>query len=59
MDAELVEYELGRAHVPFVTRCVNNRDAFLAGLREFEPDLILSDYSVPGFDGLTALSMAR
>ena len=59
MDAELVEYELGRAQVPFVTRCVNNREAFLVELKEFEPDLILSDYSVPGFDGMTALSMAR
>jgi PAS domain S-box-containing protein len=59
MDAELVEYELGRAQVPFVTRCVNSRDAFLAELQEFQPDLILSDYSVPGFDGMTALSMAR
>ena len=59
MDAELVEYELGRAQVPFTTRCVNNREAFLAGLQEFRPDLILSDYSVPGFDGMTALSMAR
>jgi two-component system cell cycle sensor histidine kinase/response regulator CckA len=59
MDAELVEYELGRAQVPFTTRCVNNRDAFLAELTTFQPDLILSDYSVPGFDGMTALSMAR
>ena len=59
MDAELVEYELGRAQVPFVTRCVNSRDAFLAELQTFEPDLILSDYSVPGFDGMTALALAR
>ena len=59
MDAELVEYELGRAQVPFTTRCVNNRDAFLAELTTFQPDLILSDYSVPGFDGMSALSMAR
>jgi PAS domain S-box-containing protein len=59
MDAELVEYELGRAQVPFVTRCVNTRDAFLAALNDFAPDLILSDYSVPGFDGMTALSIAR
>lgn len=59
MDAELVEYELARARVPFTTRCVDNRDAFLAELKGFRPDLILSDYSVPGFDGMTALSLAR
>jgi two-component system cell cycle sensor histidine kinase/response regulator CckA len=59
MDAELVEYELGRARVPFTTRCVDNREAFLAQLKDFQPDLILSDYSVPGFDAMTALSLAR
>ena len=59
MDAELVEYELRRAQVPFSTRCVNTREAFLSELQDFQPDLILSDYSVPGFDGMAALSLAR
>jgi two-component system cell cycle sensor histidine kinase/response regulator CckA len=59
MDAELVEYELARARVPFTTRCVDNREAFLTELKQFRPDLILSDYSVPGFDGMSALSLAR
>jgi PAS domain S-box-containing protein len=59
MDAELVEYELGRAQVPYTTRCVNTREGFLAELAGFQPDLILSDYSVPGFDGMTALALAR
>jgi PAS domain S-box-containing protein len=59
MDAELVEYELGRSQVPFTTRCVNTREDFLAELTGFQPDLILSDYSLPGFDGMTALALAR
>ena len=28
-------------------------------LAEFKPDLILSDFTLPGFDGLTALEVAR
>jgi PAS domain S-box-containing protein len=59
MDAELVEYELGRAGIPFVSQRVDCRDAFLRGLEEFHPDLILSDYTLPRFDGMTALSLAR
>ena len=59
MDAELVEYELGRASIPFLARRVDSREAFLQGLEDFQPDVILSDYTLPRFDGMTALSLAR
>lgn len=59
MDAELVEYELGRANIPFLSHRVDSREAFLRELEEFRPDLILSDYTLPRFDGMTALSLAR
>ena len=59
MDAELVEYELQRSNIPFDARCVDTRDAFLRELDDFHPDLILSDYTLPRFDGMSALSLAR
>jgi PAS domain S-box len=59
MDAELVEYELARTNIPFDARCVDTRDEFLRQLDEFRPDLILSDYTLPRFDGMTALSIVR
>jgi two-component system, cell cycle sensor histidine kinase and response regulator CckA len=59
MDAELVEYELERARIPFSSRRVDSRDGFLRELEEFQPDVILSDYTLPRFDGMTALSLAR
>jgi PAS domain S-box-containing protein len=59
MDAELVEYELERARIPFVSQRVDSREGFLRGLEEFRPDVILSDYTLPRFDGMTALSLAR
>jgi PAS domain S-box-containing protein len=59
MDAELVEYELERASIPFIARRVDSRETFLRELEEFGPDLILSDYTLPRFDGMTALSLAR
>ncbi len=59
MDAELVEYELERARIPFAARRVDTRESFLRELDAFAPDLILSDYTLPRFDGMTALSLAR
>ncbi|MBA3258515.1 MAG: PAS domain S-box protein [Gemmatimonadales bacterium] len=59
MDAELVEYELGRASVTFDARRVDTRDAFVAQLDDFQPDVILSDYTLPRFDGMAALALAR
>ncbi|HEV2084747.1 MAG TPA: PAS domain S-box protein [Gemmatimonadales bacterium] len=59
MDAELMEYELERASIPFLSRRVDSREAFLDELDQFRPDLILSDYTLPRFDGMTALSLAR
>jgi hypothetical protein len=38
---------------------VENAEAFLEALTAFEPDLIVSDYSMPLFDGLSALKLAR
>lgn len=59
MDAEIVEYELGRAGIAFAARRVDDRNGFLAALSGFEPDLILSDFSLPSFDGMSALRLAQ
>jgi DNA-binding NarL/FixJ family response regulator len=58
-DAELIKYELSGAGVPFISRCVANRASFLKALDDFCPDMILSDYSLPTFNGLSALKIAR
>ena len=57
-DAELSEYELKEAGMVFVSRCVKDRASYLKALDEFAPDIILSDYSLPSFDGLSALKLA-
>ncbi len=58
-DAELVEYELRSAGIEFTCERVDNRNSFLEALDRFRPEIILSDYSLPGFDGESALSIAR
>ena len=59
MDAEIVEYELRKANIAFETLRVDTGEAFEASLGSFRPDLILSDYTLPRFDGMAALERAR
>jgi len=59
MDAELIEFELRRANVPFESRRVSTRADFESALESFAPDIILSDYTLPQFDGMAALGVAR
>ena len=58
-DAELASCELQRAGIDCTTRRVETEDAFVRMLDEFRPDLILSDFTLPAFDGLTALDISR
>jgi len=57
LDAELMEVALGEAGIAFTARRVQTRDGFLAALAEFHPDIVLSDYNLPTFDGRTALDL--
>ncbi len=41
----------------FTTRRVDSRDDFLAALSDFSPDVVVSDYSMPLFDGMEALRL--
>ncbi|MGA9110611.1 MAG: response regulator [Smithella sp.] len=56
-DAELVEDELKQAGFNYVSKRVTNRSTFIKELENFSPDLILADYSLPGFDGRAALKI--
>ena len=58
-DAELMAYELRQANLPFSSRRVENDADFLREVEQFRPDLILSDYHLPHFNGLAALALAQ
>jgi hypothetical protein len=58
-DARLLELELRQARVPFRALRVDTREAFERALEEFTPHLILADFTLPGFDGLTALKLLQ
>ena len=57
-DAELVESELRSAGIEFAARRVDSEESFLKELEDFSPEIILSDYSLPSFDGESALLIA-
>lgn len=58
-DAELLKFELRKAGIDFTIRLVDTREDFLQELTTRAPDVILADYSLPSFDGLTALALAQ
>src|SRR5689334_16994468 len=58
-DAELELRELKRAGMRVVHRLVDTEGAFREELNKFRPEVIISDFSMPHFDGMWALSLAR
>jgi len=59
IDAELIQAALGTEGViPHVTR-VDTQAEFCACIDQGGFDIILADYTLPAFDGISALKIAR
>jgi signal transduction histidine kinase len=58
-DAELVRLTLESEGITCVPTRVQSRADFDVALGREDLDLIMADYSLPGFDGLSALAIAR
>ncbi len=58
-DAELIEHELSKEGLDFLAIRVETKADFVRAIQDFRPDLILSDYALPSFDGLSALYISR
>ncbi|MHB8790333.1 MAG: response regulator [Desulfobulbaceae bacterium] len=57
-DAELMEREVRRVLPRSEFMLVETREDFLAALESFRPEIILSDFMLPDFDGMRALHLA-
>src|SRR6267143_655186 len=58
-DAELIQRELKRGGLDFQSRRVQTEADFRRELDEFQPHLVISDFSMPQFSGPRALAIAR
>ena len=59
VDAELEIRELKRAGLRVEHRLVDTESGLRRELSDFAPELILSDFSMPRFDGMSALAVAK
>jgi signal transduction histidine kinase len=57
-DSELVARHLAKAGLNCVIHRVETEPDFTSALQTVQPDLILSDFSLPQFDGMRALEIA-
>jgi len=58
-DAELAQRLLASAGLSFVAVVVDTRASFVEQMAAFRPEVILSDYHLPGFSGDEALKIAQ
>ncbi len=58
-DSELVRHRLTEEGIALEVTRVMKRESYLEALEQGQFDLIMSDYSMPGFDGGSALDLAR
>ncbi len=59
IDADLMEYEMQEAGLAYISKRVKTEQEYLYELQEFSPALILSDYNLPQYNGLLALTEAK
>ncbi|HUR45167.1 MAG TPA: histidine kinase [Candidatus Saccharimonadales bacterium] len=58
-DAELIKFALREGGLVFSWVRVDSKAAFLREMEKNTPNIILLDYSLPSFDGLSALHLAQ
>jgi diguanylate cyclase (GGDEF)-like protein len=58
-EAELAVYQLRRAGLKCTWTRVDAEATFKEALHQQRPDLVLSDFSIPGYDGSAALELTR
>lgn len=58
-DLELLQHELKKSKLNFSSKIAQDQPEFISCLDNFEPDIILSDYSLPSFDGVSAFNIKQ
>lgn len=56
-DAELVKREINKSFFKVTYKVVETRSDFTKAVIHFQPDLVITDYRMPTFDGMSALKI--
>jgi len=55
VDVKLVRLELKKARFEYTMRVVENRNDYENEIEQYKPDLVLADYNLHGYDGISAM----
>jgi len=58
-DAGLIQRELKKQKISFTAKVVETKNDFEDALKNFNPDVILSDHSMPSFNSMDALAIVK
>ncbi len=58
-DIDLILYELDKSGINYESLVTQSEAGLRTSLEEFNPDVVLSDYSLPSFDGLRAFKITE
>jgi DNA-binding NtrC family response regulator len=58
-DLMLLQHEIKKGGIYFDSQVAQTQEEFEEALNLFQPEIILSDYSLPHFDGITAFTIAK
>jgi PAS domain S-box-containing protein len=58
-DADLAVRELKKEGLRFEQKRVDTRDEFIKALKVYKPDIVISDYAMPSYNGIQALKDAH
>lgn len=58
-DAGLIQHRLRQEKIDFTAKVIETESQLIDSLKNFDPDLILSDHSLPQFNSFEALSICK
>ncbi|HMJ45979.1 MAG TPA: response regulator, partial [Ferruginibacter sp.] len=56
-DIDMIENELKLNTIDYISKVVRTEHDYIDALNEYVPNIILSDFSIPSFNGLTAFKL--
>lgn len=59
VDYNIIDSEIKRTHHNFNIKWVQDEKTFEEALINFQPDVVLSDYNLPSFDGIKAIKKVK